>query len=184
MPGRTENCFWNDTMASFYLPSCSLNWGFAHCILVDDSSDCTEISGITFILRIYSPKQNISDQIRIYKEIICKVGWDQETPLTWLLFKTLRLTRNRFTAETLTGKNVTKRSLSERGDRIHVDICHAVCFIHSSLNEVQKRGSCKKIGCAWPCFLLERGRTCSDSSAVGYALLAFCTNLVSASCAR
>lgn len=30
-------------------------------------------------IRIYSPKQNFQDRVRIYKEVLCKDRWDQET---------------------------------------------------------------------------------------------------------
>lgn len=158
---------------NLYLPSCLLNWGIANCILINYISDSIEISGsVQLIPMILSSEKNFWDQIRIHKEILCKDGWGQETLLTGLLFQTLRSLRSHFRAATSVGENTTKRNPGIRGGRIHVNVCHAICFMHSSLNEVQERGSCKMMRCAWPCLLMERGRTCSYGSAMWYAQLA------------
>jgi len=44
------------------------------------------------------------------------------------------------------GGNKANTGNSRRGGKISVDVCHAICFILSSLNEVQKRGICKRDG--------------------------------------
>lgn len=134
---------------NLYLPSCLLNWGIAKCILINYISDSIEISGNVQLTILFSEKN----------------FWDQ------IIFKTLRSLRSHFRAAASVGENTTKRNPGIRGGRIHVNVHHAVCFMHNSLNEVRERGSCKMI-CAWPCLLKERGRTCSYGSAMWYGHLA------------